>query len=48
MKGLATVVKAVVVTTAVYTWFAVQAGREVRYALSPRPRQKYAQRPIDF
>ncbi len=40
--------KAVLVTTAVYGWLAVQAAREVRHALMRRTREKYVQRPMDF
>jgi len=40
--------KAVLVTTAIYGWLAVQAVREVRHALTRHAREKYVQRPIDF
>lgn len=40
--------KAVVVTTAVYTWMVYATAREVRHALMGRLRVKYGQRPIDF
>lgn len=40
--------KAIVVTTAVYAWLAVQVGREVRHALTRRTRPKHVQRPLDF
>ena len=48
MKGLMEASKAVLVTTAVYSWLAVQAAREVRHALTRHVREKYVQRPIDF
>ena len=48
MKTVVEVTKAVVVTTAVYGWLALQAVREVRYALTRPAREKYAQRPVDF
>lgn len=48
MKGLGTAVKAVIVTTAVYGWLAVQVVHEVRHALTRRARPKQEQRPVDF
>lgn len=48
MKGVMEVSKAILVTTAVYGWLAVQTVREVQHALTRYAREKYAQRPIDF
>ncbi len=48
MKGVMEAAKAIIVTTAVYGWLAVQAAREVRHALTRRVREKYVQRPMDF
>ena len=48
MKGVMEASKAILVTTAVYGWLAVQTVREVRHALTRYAREKYAQRPIDF
>ena len=48
MKGLGAAAKAIVVTTAVYGWLAVQVVNEVRHALTRRARPKHEQRPLDF
>lgn len=48
MKSVVEVTKAVLVTSAVYGWLAVQTVREVRHALTRYVRVKYVQRPIDF
>lgn len=40
--------KAIIVTSAVYGWLAIQAAREVRHALTRHAREKYVQRPVDF
>jgi hypothetical protein len=48
MKEVVAFTKAVVVTTAVYGWLAVQTVREVRHTLTRRAREKYVQRPLDF
>ena len=48
MKGVMEASKAILVTTAVYGWLAVQTVREVHYALTRYAREKYVQRPIDF
>jgi len=48
VKSVVEVTKAVLVTSAVYGWLAVQTVREVRHALTRYAREKYAQRPIDF
>ena len=40
--------KAILVTSAVYGWLAVQAVREVHHVLTRYAREKYVQRPIDF
>ena len=48
MKGLIEATKAVVVTTAVYSYLAWAVTSEVRDALVRRVRVKYGQRPIDF
>jgi len=48
MKGLIEATKAVVVTTAVYSYLTWAAVSEVRHALVRRVRVKYGQRPMDF
>jgi hypothetical protein len=48
LKGALSAAKAIVVTTAVYGWLAVQVVREVRHTLIRSVRVKYVQRPIDF
>lgn len=48
MKGVMEASKAILMTTAVYGWLAVQTVREAQHALTRYAREKYAQRPIDF